>query len=49
MALPANTTTTYTRVGIKENLSDVIYNIAPTETPFMSNAGKGSASQTNYE
>ena len=24
-------------------------NIAPTETPFMSNAGKGSASQTNYE
>ena len=49
MALPANTTTTYTRVGIKEDLADVIYNIAPTETPFMSNAGKGSASQTNHE
>ena len=49
MALPANTTTTYTRVGIREDLADVIYNIAPTETPFMSNAGKGSASQTNYE
>ena len=24
-------------------------NIAPTETPFMSNAGTGSASQTNHE
>ena len=49
MALPANTTTTYTRVGIREDLADVIYNIAPTETPFMSNAGKGSATQTNHE
>tara|TARA_R110000787_G_scaffold135434_1_gene247733 strand:+ start:167 stop:1168 length:1002 start_codon:yes stop_codon:yes gene_type:complete len=49
MAVPGNTVQTFTRIGIKEDLADVIYNIAPTETPFMSNAGKGSASQTNYE
>ena len=49
MAVPNNTVQTYTRVGIKEDLADVIYNIAPTETPFMSNAGTGSASQTNHE
>ena len=49
MAVPTNTVQTYTRVGIREDLADVIYNIAPTETPFMSNAGKGSASQTNHE
>ena len=49
MAVPNNTVQTYTRVGIREDLADVIYNIAPTETPFMSNAGTGSASQTNHE
>jgi len=49
MAVPGNTVQTFTRIGIKEDLADVIYNIAPTETPFMSNAGKGSATQTNHE
>jgi|TARA_R100001443_G_scaffold91832_1_gene98546 hypothetical protein len=49
MAVPNNTVQTYTRVGIREDLADVIYNIAPTETPFMSNAGTGSASQSNHE
>ena len=49
MAVPGNTVQTYNRVGIREDLADVIYNISPTECPFMSNAGKGSASQTNHE
>ena len=49
MAVPNNTVQTYTRVGIREDLADVIYNIAPTETPFMSNAGTGSATQSNHE
>lgn len=40
---------TYDQVGIKENLADIIYNISPTETPFMSNVGKGSTSSTYYE
>ena len=31
---------TYTAIGQREDLSDVIYNIAPTDTPFMSSIGK---------
>jgi hypothetical protein len=49
MAVPTNTVQTYTRVGIKEDLADVIYNISPVEVPFMSNAGKGNATQSNHE
>jgi len=40
---------TYDQVGIKENLADIIYNISPTDTPFMSNVGKGTTSSTYYE
>lgn len=40
---------TYGTVGIREDLADIIYNIAPTDTPFMSNVGKGSASGTYHE
>lgn len=29
---------------VREDLADIIYNISPTETPFMSNAGRGTAS-----
>ena len=35
--------------AIREDLADVIYNIAPTETPFMSNASKGSATNTLHQ
>ena len=38
MAQPTNTFDTYDAVGIREDLQDVIYSIAPTETPFMSAA-----------
>lgn len=41
MAAIANTFKTYDAKGIREDLSDVIYNISPEETPFMSNIGKG--------
>lgn len=40
---------TYTTKGIREDLADIIYNIAPTDTPFMSNVGKGTASGTYHE
>ena len=49
MGVPTNTVETYNRVGIREDLADVIYNIAPTETPFISNAATGSAAQTLHE
>lgn len=41
MAIVANTATTYVAKGIREQLSNVIYNISPEETPFISNAGGG--------
>lgn len=34
MAQPTNTFDTYDAVGNREDLSDIIHNIAPTETPF---------------
>lgn len=47
----AGTTTfdTYLSVGIREDLIDVIYNISPTDTPFVSNVASGSAKGTYHE
>ena len=49
MARPANTRTTYGAIGMREDLSNVIYNISPTDTPFMSSAGKESCDSTFFE
>ena len=50
MAQPTNTFDTYDSVNaMREDLADVIYNISPTETPFMSNASKGSATNTLHQ
>lgn len=49
MAVPTNTVQTFDRVSIREDLSDVISNISPTETPFMSNIGTGVATQRTHE
>ena len=50
MAQPTNTLDTYDLVNpIREDLADVIYNISPTETPFMSNASKGTATNTLHQ
>lgn len=35
------TTTTYGQVGVREDLSDAIYNIAPVDTPYQSAVQKG--------
>ena len=40
MAIATNTSLTYSSVAIREALSDVIYNIAPMDTPFMSGCAK---------
>jgi hypothetical protein len=40
MALPASTFTVYEAIGNREDLSDEIYRIAPTETPFFSGVEK---------
>jgi hypothetical protein len=49
MAVPADTRETYGAIGIREDLSNIIYNISPTETPFLNSAGRGSADNTNFE
>lgn len=49
MAIVTNTFTTYSAKGIREDLSNVITNIAPEETPFMSNIGKENVSNTLFE
>ena len=40
---------TYTTVGIREDLADIIYNISPTDTPFMSGVGKNKATNTLHQ
>jgi hypothetical protein len=40
---------TSTGIGLREDLSDVIYNISPTETPFMSSIGKSKATAVYHE
>lgn len=49
MAIIANTFQTFQAKGIREDLSNVISNIAPDEVPFQSNIGKGSVKNTFFE
>lgn len=49
MAIVANTFLTYNAKGIREDLSNVIYSISPETTPFVSNVGKGSISNTAFD
>ena len=49
MALPTNTFATYEAVGNREDLSDVIYRIDPTDTPFMTGCERTKATAVNHE
>lgn len=49
MAIVSNTFTTFDAKGIREELSNVISNISPEETPFQSNVGSESISNTFFE
>jgi hypothetical protein len=49
MAQPTNTLDSYDVKGIREDLSDVIYNISPEETPFYTACGKAKAANTLHE
>ena len=49
MAQKANTFDTYDATGIREDLSDVITNISPEETPFYSACRKTKATNTLHE
>lgn len=49
MSLPSNTFTQYDAVGNREDLSDVIYDISPMETPFASGIPRVSATAVTHE
>jgi hypothetical protein len=49
MALPTNTFTTYSAAGNREDLSDMIYRVDPTDTPFMTGIEKAKATAVNHE
>lgn len=50
MAMLAGTLQTYKpMVGLREDLSDIIYNISPMETPFMMMIGRGTADAKKHE
>lgn len=49
MAQVAGTFRTNDMIGIREDLENVIYNISPTDTPFMSMIGRGKATATKHE
>jgi hypothetical protein len=43
------TYTAHTAIGQREDLTDIIYDISPTETPFMSSIGKTKATAVYHE
>lgn len=49
MALVTDGFTTYASVGNREHLSDMIHNISPTDTPFLSSIEKIKTTSTKHE
>jgi len=49
MANPVGTFQTYQAIGNREDLSDVIYQISPTDYPFMTMAKRTTATSTKHE
>lgn len=49
MTVPANTVLTYSVTGNREDLADVIYDISPMDTPFLSEAAKYTADAVYHE
>lgn len=49
MSIVTNTYTRYEAKGLREQLSDTIYDISPEDTPLVSSAGKHSIKQTLFE
>ena len=49
MAQPSNTFDSYDAKGIREDLRDIIYDVSPEETPFLSTCRKVKATNTYHE
>ena len=49
MAIVSNTYTRYDGVGLREQLADLISDLSPMDTPGITGAGRGTATQTLFE
>lgn len=49
MSIITNTFQSFQSIGNREELSDIIYNISPTECPLMANAGRGRVDSVLFE
>lgn len=49
MAVPTNTVSAFSAIGNREDLANIIYDISPMDTPFLSQASKSSASGVFHE
>lgn len=49
MAQPTGVYVSYSSIGLREDLENVIYDISPTETPFMSMGSREDAIAVNHE
>ena len=49
MGLPTDTLSSYGAIGNREDLSDIIYEVAPTKTPFLSMLSRTTATSTKHE
>src|SRR5690348_15057333 len=49
MANPVGTFATYQQIGVREDLTDAIYRISPTDVPFTSMAARETAKNTKHE
>ena len=49
MAQPTGTYSSYDAIGNREDLEDIIYDISPTETPFLRAIERGKAKQSLHE
>ena len=49
MSLPTAAFASFAQIGVREDLTDMIYRISPTETPFVNSAGRETASNVKHE
>jgi len=49
MTVPAGSFQTYSAIGIREDLEEAIYDISPTQTPFLTMCKRGTATNTVHE
>lgn len=49
MTQPADTFSSYDAIGNREDLANIIYDISPTDTPFMNGIAKNTATATLHE